>query len=194
MLGGSLALASGLQRRYGWGIVALAGAAAALPDLDGLSIAFGSQAYANAHRVWGHNLLVAGGMGAAAGACEFKFGVFQRLCRSAVFQKNAGAELEPPPGNAPRALACDLRSYRCFGGIQPPCSRPCLFLRQRTSVAASAVVAIFSPELGDPHPSVGRPRCDAPFYRRNVRLVPMAVSSDRDCLVDADAGCGVCWG
>src|ERR1700676_2120143 len=104
MLGGSLALASGLQRRYGWGIVALAGVAAALPDLDGLSIAFGPEAYANAHRVWGHNFLGAGGIGAAAGAFEFKFGVLQHFCRSAVFQKNAGTQLEPPAGNARRAV------------------------------------------------------------------------------------------
>ena len=74
MLGGSLGLAAGLQRYYGWGVIALAGVAAALPDLDGLSIAFGPQAYASAHRVWGHNLLVAGSMGALAGVCEFKFG------------------------------------------------------------------------------------------------------------------------
>jgi membrane-bound metal-dependent hydrolase YbcI (DUF457 family) len=115
MLGGSLALASGLQRRYGWGIVALAGVAAALPDLDGLSIAFGPEAYANAHRVWGHNLLVAGGMGAAAGAFEFKFGVLQHFCRSAVFQKNAGTQLEPPAGDARRAVRPPLAVWTLTG-------------------------------------------------------------------------------
>ena len=108
MLGGSLALASGLQRRYGWHMVALAGVAAALPDLDGLSIAFGPQAYADAHRVWGHNLLVAGGMGAAAGACEYKFGVFERFSRSAVLQKSPQTSSARPAGNVPGAVTPSL--------------------------------------------------------------------------------------
>jgi membrane-bound metal-dependent hydrolase YbcI (DUF457 family) len=59
MVGVNLALGAGLQRRYGWRVAAVAGLAAALPDWDGLSILFGPEAYAEAHRVWGHNLLVA---------------------------------------------------------------------------------------------------------------------------------------
>src|SRR4051794_24736441 len=48
----------------------MAGAAAALPDWDGLSLAFGPAAYSAAHRVWGHNLLAAllgGGLVGALG-------------------------------------------------------------------------------------------------------------------------------
>jgi membrane-bound metal-dependent hydrolase YbcI (DUF457 family) len=60
MVGIDGALALGLQRRHGWQIVALAGLAAALPDIDGLTILFGIQCYAEGHRLWGHNLLVAG--------------------------------------------------------------------------------------------------------------------------------------
>jgi membrane-bound metal-dependent hydrolase YbcI (DUF457 family) len=65
MVGINLALASGLHRRYGWPIVSVAAFTSALPDWDGLSILFGGEAYARAHRVWGHNLLVAAGSGAA---------------------------------------------------------------------------------------------------------------------------------
>jgi membrane-bound metal-dependent hydrolase YbcI (DUF457 family) len=67
MLGVNLSLFAGLRRRYGWWLVAVAGVAAALPDWDGLSIAFGPTAYARAHRVWGHNLLVAGLAGLSVG-------------------------------------------------------------------------------------------------------------------------------
>jgi hypothetical protein len=67
MFGASLALAAGVRRRHGWGLVATAAVAAALPDWDGLSIVFGPTAYASAHRVWGHNLLAAGLGGAVVG-------------------------------------------------------------------------------------------------------------------------------
>jgi len=51
MVGASLALGAGLHYKHGWRIVGLAAVAAALPDWDGLSFLFGSQAYAKAHRV-----------------------------------------------------------------------------------------------------------------------------------------------
>ena len=57
MLGGTLALAAGAHRRHGWPVVLTAAAAAALPDWDGLSLAFGPTAYTAAHRIWGHNVL-----------------------------------------------------------------------------------------------------------------------------------------
>jgi membrane-bound metal-dependent hydrolase YbcI (DUF457 family) len=67
MVGVNLALGAGLHRRYGWRLAALAGLAAALPDWDGLSILFGPAAYAEAHRVWGHNLLAASLLAALVG-------------------------------------------------------------------------------------------------------------------------------
>jgi membrane-bound metal-dependent hydrolase YbcI (DUF457 family) len=67
MLGGTLALALGARRRHGWPIIAMAGIAAALPDWDGLSLAFGPAAYSSVHRVWGHNLLASALVGAVAG-------------------------------------------------------------------------------------------------------------------------------
>ena len=54
------ALAAGLHRRYGWQIVAWAACAAVLPDWDGLTLLLGPSWYALGHRVWGHNVLVAG--------------------------------------------------------------------------------------------------------------------------------------
>lgn len=78
MTGASLALALGTQRRHGWGIVLTAATAAALPDLDGLGILFSPSAYETAHRVWGHNLLVAGAGGAVVGAIGY---VCQRSTR-----------------------------------------------------------------------------------------------------------------
>jgi hypothetical protein len=82
MVGGSLALAGGLHYRHGWRIVGLAAFAAALPDWDGLSLLFGSQAYDRAHRVWGHNLLVALTLGGLAGGLEFQFHLATRLGRA----------------------------------------------------------------------------------------------------------------
>ena len=64
MVGITGAVAANLHRRHGWPIVALAGFAAMLPDWDGLTILCGIHCYAAAHRVWGHNLLVAGLVGA----------------------------------------------------------------------------------------------------------------------------------
>jgi membrane-bound metal-dependent hydrolase YbcI (DUF457 family) len=60
MIGINGALALGLSRCQGWPIVALAGVAAILPDLDGLTILLGPHLYAEGHRLWGHNLLVVG--------------------------------------------------------------------------------------------------------------------------------------
>jgi membrane-bound metal-dependent hydrolase YbcI (DUF457 family) len=71
MLGTSLALVLGAQRRHGWGIVAMAAAAAALPDWDFFSIALGPTAYAAAHRTWGHNVLAAALAGALTGAVGY---------------------------------------------------------------------------------------------------------------------------
>src|SRR5579871_981716 len=56
MLGGTLTAACGAHRRHVWAIVLMAATAAALPDWDGLSLAFGPNAYSAIHRVWGHNL------------------------------------------------------------------------------------------------------------------------------------------
>ena len=79
MLGSTLALAAGLHRRFGWRIVIMAGVAAMLPDWDGLTLIFGSSAYDLAHRVWGHNLLVAGCSGGLVGVAECFWNVSDRV-------------------------------------------------------------------------------------------------------------------
>jgi membrane-bound metal-dependent hydrolase YbcI (DUF457 family) len=83
MFGATLALATGCHRRREWMLVAVAGLAAALPDWDALSLAFGANAYAKVHRVWGHNLLVAGCTGALVGALGYVCYLSTRLQRTA---------------------------------------------------------------------------------------------------------------
>ena len=79
MVGINGALALGLQRRHGWQIVALAGFAAVLPDFDGLTILLGPQCYAAAHRLWAHNLLVAGSAAAIVSAVAYYSGVLTHI-------------------------------------------------------------------------------------------------------------------
>jgi hypothetical protein len=94
MFGASLALVAGVRRRHGWGLVATAAVAAALPDWDGLSIAFGPTAYASAHRVWGHNLLAAGLGGAFVGIVGL---LAARSVRVRTLLTKPPALLLPPP-------------------------------------------------------------------------------------------------
>jgi membrane-bound metal-dependent hydrolase YbcI (DUF457 family) len=84
MFGGTVALALGSHRHREWMLVAVAGAAAAMPDWDGLSLALGSTAYAIGHRVWGHNLLVASATGALAGGFGYLCRLSTRVRRAAV--------------------------------------------------------------------------------------------------------------
>jgi hypothetical protein len=99
MLGGTLTLAVGAHRRHGWPVVLMACAAAALPDWDGLSLAFGATAYSTVHRTWGHNL-------AAAVAAGVLVGGLGLLCHHSVRVRRQALVLlrklgQPPP--APHA-------------------------------------------------------------------------------------------
>lgn len=71
MLGATIALAAGVRRRQGWGIVAMAAVAAAGPDWDRLPHAAAPEGYASVHRVWGHNLLVAPLLSGLVGALAY---------------------------------------------------------------------------------------------------------------------------
>ena len=108
MLGIDGALALGLHRRYGWQIVAAAGCVAVLPDWDGLTLCFGANCYAAAHRVWGHNLLVAGMLGAALGWVLYRFdfltNVQQRAAQKLPFFSTAGSGISPPERSVRAAL------------------------------------------------------------------------------------------
>jgi membrane-bound metal-dependent hydrolase YbcI (DUF457 family) len=79
MIGIDGALALGLNQRWGWPIVAMAGAAAVLPDLDGLTLLFGLHWYAEGHRLWGHNLLVVGIAAVVVSAAAYCTDVFPRI-------------------------------------------------------------------------------------------------------------------
>jgi membrane-bound metal-dependent hydrolase YbcI (DUF457 family) len=97
MCGASLALALGCLRKDGWALVAVAGVAAALPDWDGLSLALGAEAFAKAHRVWGHNLLVASGTGAVVGGVGYLCYLSMRLRRATIqiWPKSGVSEVIP---------------------------------------------------------------------------------------------------
>jgi len=82
MLGVDGALAVGLHRRWGWQIVAWSGCAAALPDWDGLTLLFGRGCYAAGHRVWGHNLLVAGLSAVVLGVVFCRWDLITRIGRA----------------------------------------------------------------------------------------------------------------
>ncbi|MBL8892029.1 MAG: metal-dependent hydrolase [Planctomycetaceae bacterium] len=51
-----LAIAAGLHRHLGWRVIALAGVAANIPDLDGVPMLFNMHRFESGHRVWGHNV------------------------------------------------------------------------------------------------------------------------------------------
>lgn len=99
-------LALGLHRRYGWQIAALAGCSAVLPDWDGLSILMGANCYAAAHRVWGHNLLVAGLLGAIFGWVFYRFDFLTNVQQAAARKWPLFATQNPdlsPPQRSPHA-------------------------------------------------------------------------------------------
>jgi hypothetical protein len=75
------ALALGLHRRHGWKIAALAGAAAALPDWDGLTLLWSAALYDTSHRVWGHNVFACVLAGIAIGLADYRFDLATRLAR-----------------------------------------------------------------------------------------------------------------
>lgn len=56
LLGATLALAVGAERRLGWAGVVLAALAAMVPDWDALYKHIDYETYVRTHRVWGHNV------------------------------------------------------------------------------------------------------------------------------------------
>jgi membrane-bound metal-dependent hydrolase YbcI (DUF457 family) len=79
MLGVTGALAAGLDRRWGWPIVALAGFVAVLPDWDGLAILCGPAVFDRVHRTLGHNLLVCVVLGAVVAALDYRYRLALRV-------------------------------------------------------------------------------------------------------------------
>ena len=82
MLGINGAFAIGLDRRFGWQLVALAGVAAICPDWDGVFLLFSqSLRLVEGHRVWGHNLLVCALLGGVIGAVDYRWDLVTRCGR-----------------------------------------------------------------------------------------------------------------
>lgn len=79
MLGVTGSMAAGLDRRFGWPIVAFAATASVLPDWDGLGILLGPRMFDLLHRTAGHNLLVACLLGAVAGLLDYRYSL---ICRT----------------------------------------------------------------------------------------------------------------
>jgi membrane-bound metal-dependent hydrolase YbcI (DUF457 family) len=94
-------LAVGLHRRCGWQIVALAGVAAILPDWDALTFLFGARWFAEGHRLWGHNLLVAGLVAAIVSAALYQTDMATKIHRSLAKRWQVfvlpGVQFAPPP-------------------------------------------------------------------------------------------------
>jgi hypothetical protein len=130
MVGVTGTVAAGQHRRFGWPVVAAAALVAVLPDWDGVSILFGGAAFDKAHRVWGHNLLVAGISGAAVMAIARLYFPFEMLSRS--LSKNRwrreapfAAETpqnEPTPGGSRIGSKAEDASDAFTGRL--PLSRP----------------------------------------------------------------------
>ncbi|MFH1268933.1 MAG: metal-dependent hydrolase [Planctomycetota bacterium] len=97
MLGVTGTLAAGLDRRYGWQIVALGGFVAVLPDWDGLSILFGAAVFDRFHRTLGHNVPVCVLLGAAVAALDYRFSLASRVKESAGKRLRLFASDAAPP-------------------------------------------------------------------------------------------------
>jgi membrane-bound metal-dependent hydrolase YbcI (DUF457 family) len=93
MLGVTGCAAFGLERKYGWQILAMAAVAAVSPDWDGLTLLFGPQLFDTAHRVWGHNVVVCAIVGALIAAVDYRYDVSTRFGRWFV----TTLRVQPPP-------------------------------------------------------------------------------------------------
>ena len=82
MIGINGALAAGLHRGHEWKIVAFSGAVAVSPDWDGLTIMAGMNTFNQAHRVWGHNFLVAVLLSVCLAALDYRFDLVTRIARA----------------------------------------------------------------------------------------------------------------
>ena len=81
MVGANLVLAGGLDRRFGWQLVAVAGVCAALPDWDGFTILWSVSLFDVAHRSWGHGLLPCLIVAAVFALLDYRFDFMTRLAQ-----------------------------------------------------------------------------------------------------------------
>lgn len=71
MVGALAVMATGLPRRVGWQIVAVAAVAAISPDWDCVPFLFNLEWFNQIHRVWGHNLWVSAAVGAMIAFADY---------------------------------------------------------------------------------------------------------------------------
>ena len=76
MLGVDLVIASGLDRKHGWRLAAMAGVAAVLADWDGFLF--------STHRAWGHGILPCFLIAVLWGLLDYRFDLISRLASRAV--------------------------------------------------------------------------------------------------------------
>jgi len=84
LLGGYLVLASRANRRCGWRLVAVAGAAAVVPDWDALTLLYSAALFDVAHRCWGHALVVCLPIAVLFAMLDHHFDCITRLTRRCV--------------------------------------------------------------------------------------------------------------
>ncbi|MCL2348310.1 MAG: metal-dependent hydrolase [Planctomycetaceae bacterium] len=81
LFGVNLVLASGLNRRYGWQLAAMSGIAANLPDWDGFTVFGGIVMFDQAHRCWGHALIVCLSIAVIFALLDYRFDLVARSGR-----------------------------------------------------------------------------------------------------------------
>jgi membrane-bound metal-dependent hydrolase YbcI (DUF457 family) len=84
LLGANLVLATGLEKKFGWQLVALSAVCAVVPDWDGLTILWSVSLFDVAHRAWGHNLLVCSLVALFIAAVDYRHDVVTRTARRLV--------------------------------------------------------------------------------------------------------------
>ncbi|MHB8862831.1 MAG: metal-dependent hydrolase [Pirellulaceae bacterium] len=88
-------LATGLPRRHGWNLVALAACSAVVPDWDGLTLLGGGVLFDLAHRTWGHSLLVSLLLATILGICDYRFDLMGRVAN--LYRRLTRPQLKNPP-------------------------------------------------------------------------------------------------
>lgn len=79
MVGATCAMAIGLHERLGWKIVAVSTLASIAIVWDGLTIFYSKAAFANCHRVWGHNRLAVLASGLLVAIVDYRFDLVTRV-------------------------------------------------------------------------------------------------------------------
>ncbi len=93
-------MATGLQRKYGWQMVLIAGIAAMSPDWDALPYVIDHDMFERGHRVWGHNVLISLLVGIAIALSEYYFNWTTKLGRT--FQR-LFPQMMPPEHLIPKS-------------------------------------------------------------------------------------------